>query len=691
MKKLILLLMIFCSLFLSSCVINEPTLNVPKDDTVDDSTQNDDLKNDNTTGDLYTTVSIEEAIEIARSVGEELSEVNLSITGTIASVSNPEYGNMKITDGTHTIGVYGLYGENNVQYKDLEDKPVKGDTITIYGKVHCFNDEPEFKNAVIVSFTHVKAEVDASYVELTIAEAREVAKESNVIINGVVAQITYAFGHVPNGFYVVDETGSIYVYGEDAQSVKVGNTVKLAGTKDYYILEKEINSAQKYGYQGCCQLKDLTLLENSSTNTEFNKSWIQETTVKNIVETSVTENITTNIYKVNALIKKVPGSGFVNYYFYDIDNKTGGYAYTANNGSDFAWLDEFDGKICTVYLSPINCKSTTSGCFYRFIPVLVSYDNYEFNLNDAPDYALTYEVYDQFEKEYDADPMLEVITNVSSELLGFTNVVIEYSSSDADVLEFVQENGKTIFHTKNPGTATVTMKATHNGNVSSKTIDITVKEAQSFETITVAEAIASNDDTIVTVKGVVVSSLVNQTGFYISDSTGIIAVTCSSEALEGISLGNEIVVKGSRIHRKDAGKTHAGQSVIKDAEILINYYGSHKYDTSKFDTTKSLNEVYSLDVNTDYSTTVYVLNAIVVFEGNDHYTNCKLKSPDGAVKLTLYSSSGNQYSWLEEYTGKEVTVELAVCNWNNKTYYTGCVISVTYNGVKTLNNLNFEN
>ena len=36
-------------------------------------------------------------------------------------------------------------------------------------------------------------------------------------------------------------------------------------------------------------------------------------------------------------------------------------------------------------------------------------------------------------------------------------------------------------------------------------------------------------------------------------------------------------------------------------------------------------------------------------------------------------------------------IELAMCNWNSKSYYTGCVISVTKDGVKTNNTLNFTN
>ena len=49
------------------------------------------------------------------------------------------------------------------------------------------------------------------------------------------------------------------------------------------------------------------------------------------------KNITTEIYKVNALVKEKPGSGFTNYYFFDLDGETGSYAYSQASGADFEW------------------------------------------------------------------------------------------------------------------------------------------------------------------------------------------------------------------------------------------------------------------------------------------------------------------------------------------------------------------
>lgn len=108
------------------------------------------------------------------------------------------------------------------------------------------------------------------------------------------------------------------------------------------------------------------------------------------------------------MIKKVPGTGFVNYYIHDLDDKTGSYVYTMCNGSDFAYLDEFDGKICTVYLSPINAKSTDSGCFFRFMPIDVIDEGFVFDLKDTAEFIVEYYGIDQFIDTYTGDPNAQI-------------------------------------------------------------------------------------------------------------------------------------------------------------------------------------------------------------------------------------------------------------------------------------------
>ena len=58
-------------------------------------------------------------------------------------------------------------------------------------------------------------------------------------------------------------------------------------------------------------------------------------------------------------------------------------------------------------------------------------------------------------------------------------------------------------------------------------------------------------------------------------------------------------------------------------------------------------------------------------------------------ELLLYTG-GAQYSWLADYDGQVVSVELAICNWNSKTdKMRGCIVAVTVDGQRIVNTLNF--
>ena len=654
---------------------------------------------DSSIKDGYDCITIVQAIELAKEAGTTGTADKYYVYGIVKKVSNSVYGEMTIEDETGELYVYGVYSsDGSTRYDAMEERPVAGDEVVLCGILKTYNDSPEMDRGYLQIFKHNEVQIDDSnYTEYTVDAARELEATEKVKLTGVVAQITYAFGQVPNGFYLVDNTGSIYVYGsETAGQVKVGNTVTIIGEKTYYVAEKEQSAAEKHGYKGCCQIQSPQLIENDKGNSQFDKSWIEETTVKQIIETEVTENITTNIFKVNSLIKKVEGTGFTNYYFNDIDGYTGSYAYTACSGADFAWLDEFDGKICTVYLSPINCKSTNAGCIYRFVPVLVVDEGYKFDESNAPDYAIEYHAMSQFLSNYESDPATELITTVDSELLGFSGVLLTYTSSNDNVVYFEEVDDKVVFHTKDSGTAVVTITASYTGEGTtgdySKSIkvEINVTVPVEYENITVQEAIDSADGTEVILRGIVVSSLVNQYGFYLQDETGIIAV-CGNEAdIKLLSSGDEVVIKGTKSHKVKDGYTGKGQINVYNAEILVNYYGDNEYSTDKFITGETVEYLYGLDVNEDHSTEVYILEGIIEVVIDGYFTSIKLTSLDGKTKLSLYSSSANQYSFLKPFDGQTVTVEIAPCNWNSKTYYAACVLAVYSGETKVINTLNFN-
>ena len=519
---------------------------------------------------------------------------------------------------------------------------------------------------------------------MPIATARSAAAGQEVKVTGVVARITYANGMKPSGVMLVDNTDSIYVYDSNiASQVKVGNTITIKGTKDFWILDTEMNNAQKFGYKGCNQIASATLISNDGKTSAFSTKGITSTTVKEIMDTPASQDITTKIFKVTALVKKAPGNGFTNYYINDLDGKTGSYVYTQCNGSDFSWLDKFDGKICTVYLTALNAKSSSSGCVWRFLPIDVKDEGFDVSSVNVAEHVVKYYGIPQFLTTYTGDPALELITSVDSDLLKFKGATLKYASDNPNVASVKDD----VLHCLSTGVVKIAVIGTYDGKTYTEMVALKVTINKPAETYpTVADAIAAKVGDKVTVKGIVGPSLVNKTGFYIIDKSGVIAVETTAAVMETIEIGHEVVIEATRgLNTKDKDY---GQTCLKEATIKVNNYGSHAYPTDAFKGDITVKDFYALSINTDYTTHVYTMKATIKLEETAYYTNIMLT--DGSTDVRLYCSSASQYNWLKAFAGKEVTVEIAPCNWNSKNYYTGCVLSViNEDGSKTYNQLNF--
>ena len=626
---------------------------------------------------------------------DEILEGTHTLKGKIISSDgyNAEYNDISVTivvDGYENYPIYCF------QIKKDADKIQVGDTIAVQGTIKNYKgSKVEFERPTLLAYE--KAVVnDSDYQEMSIAEARNAEKGAKVKVTGVVAQITYASGMAPNGIYLVDSTNSIYVYNNEvATSVAVGNTVTIVAEKDWWILEGEVSSAQKHGYNGCNQLTKARVIENDKKISKPDYSWVKESTVKEILDTPFTTDITTTIYKVTALVRRQDGTGFFNFYIDDLDGVTGSYIYTQCNGNDLDWLEPFNGKICTVYLSVINAKSAATGCNWRFKAIEVIDEGFTFDIENASSFSIDYFALPQFEEKYTADPSMELITSVSSSLLNFENVAISYSSSNNDVIYFETVDGKTVMHCGNiRGTATVTITATHNGKSATKTVAVQYAKPQNFDSISVADAIAAADDTTVIVKGIVGPSVVNKSGFYLfgEDGSMIAVLVKNATQFAGLRVGNEIVLTGKREQYINPTKNveRVGQTCIVDAEILVIYYGNHKYSTEKFITDATIKQVYDLNAMEDHSTEVYVLTGKLYIPTSDWET-VSLTDANGN-KISFYHGSPSQYSFLAAYNGQEVTLEVAPCNWNDRAYWRGCAIAIRLpDGTKIVNQLNFEN
>lgn len=652
---------------------------------------------------IYT---IAELIAMMPSDGSVTTE-RYYVRAKIKSIDNAMYGAMTIEDSTGTLSVYGTYSSDGVKrYSELDEKPVEGDTVLLYGTIQNFQSKtPEIKSGWIIEFTKgTPSWSEDDYKEMTIGEAREAAVDSLVKVTGVVSRITFASGMKPNGFIIVGDKSSIYVYDSKiATAVSEGNKITLLAKKTMYIPSKEASSAKKFGYKGACQLVDGHLLSNDESTNDLDLSFAQEKTVKEVIETSPSDNITSLIYHSNALIKRVQNEGqnFVNYYIDDLDGKTGNYVYTACDGKDFAWMDQYDGKICSVYYTALNAKSDSTGVLFRFLPIKIEDKNYQFDKAEAPKFAVEYYGLEQFDTVYSADPSKEMLTSVTSDLLNFGTVTLSYSSNNTDLAYFEKgEDGKVVFHIKSgtEGTATITVTGHLDDQEDfSKTMDIKItKPVDVSSAVKVKAAIDASKGTELLVKGVIGPSLVNQNGFYLIDETGSLAVVMNStDEFNGLQIGQTVYIKGKRdlFASSRSGTPSYFERCMTGCQIVKNEFGNVDYSTASFIKGKTLADLIDLPVTDNYHTAeVYVITAGLKFVATKDFSNAYLK--DGKKEMRLYCrNAATQYQWIKSYVDdtKTYTMEVAVCNWNDKDYFTACLLSITdSNGNKVMNTLNFN-
>lgn len=613
----------------------------------------------------YNTVSLSDAKADFAGSGDIFASYTLKLT--VRSVKDEDEGSLSVFDesGNGYLGMLYMSGSNGsrINFPDFPEAVDEGDIIIVKG-----NLKEDESGKVIVWRAELlfleKAELEAD----TILKIRDFEDGTEVIASGTVAAIAYSGGSSlePCGVILVDSTSSIYVYDKAiAKSVKVGNTITVEGTIGHWVLDNEKANAEKFGYSGSCQIENAALVDNDGKTTDFDKSWIEEISVKELLEIPVTENVTTKLYKVNALVREVQGGGFVNYYFFDIDGETGTYAYTQCNGKDFSWVGEFDGKFCTVYITPLNAKSTDSDCYFRFLPVQVIDEGYKFDTADAPEYAVKYHGITQLKGSYTGDPALNLISEVSSELLGFEGVSISYLSSDESIIKFTKTADGYIMNCPGFGKATVTVVATYGTSEYSETIEIVIEEPAEMPSITPEQAILAAEGEEITVKGIVGPSFVhtNRRGFYIiGEDGGVIAVSFANvDDLKDIAIGNTVFIKGTRAYIKDNTDKEINRHVmIDEAALLANLYGEAQIPENAITEGASLSDIKA----TENTTAIFRVSATVKYQEINQFV--KNYYADGE---TLYSSDAlSQYSFLSPFDGQKVTLLVSVTNWNGKQY-----------------------
>ena len=165
------------------------------------------------------------------------------LTGTISNLKEGDkFGNFDLTDDSGTVYVYGVLstkGGEKQKFQELVSQYgiANGGTITIKANRGSYQDKIEAVNAYFVSYNGQGGPGGDDTTPTDIASIIGADDET-----AVAAENVYVGAITTKGYVATDGKKSIYVYGNAAPTVAVGDIVKFSGTKTTYYGLPEITS-----------------------------------------------------------------------------------------------------------------------------------------------------------------------------------------------------------------------------------------------------------------------------------------------------------------------------------------------------------------------------------------------------------------------------------------------------------------
>lgn len=167
------------------------------------------------------------------------------VTGYITEVVNDKYGNIYIQDATGSVYVYGTLDAegNGANWSSLNIKA--GDIVTVVGPKVSYKGSPQMKNVTVKDHKPVATKTVEEF--LAAPESKEVYYRLTGKVSKI-ANTTYG------NFDIVDETGSVYVYGLlsgwggpskmfESLGLVEGDIVTLVGVRSAYKGTAQVGSA----------------------------------------------------------------------------------------------------------------------------------------------------------------------------------------------------------------------------------------------------------------------------------------------------------------------------------------------------------------------------------------------------------------------------------------------------------------
>ena len=146
---------------------------------------------------------------VAEFLAAEVGEAQYRVTGILTKVAKAEYGNIYVKDATGEMYVYGVGSKGDFEKLGLK----VGDIVTLTGKRGAYNGSPQMAGGQYVSHKPVTTVKAADVAAL--ADDDKTNPANYIMLTGKVSQpASGKFDLETYGnFDLVDETGSIYVYG----------------------------------------------------------------------------------------------------------------------------------------------------------------------------------------------------------------------------------------------------------------------------------------------------------------------------------------------------------------------------------------------------------------------------------------------------------------------------------------------
>ncbi len=511
-------------------------------------------------------------------------------------------------------------------------------------------------------------------VETPIGEIRSLEAGTEVVVTGIVAQHLWSGQATPYkvGFWLVDQTGAIYVYGDNLSNyVEIGNRVSVRGNKFYYIPTTDQGAAVTMNYQGTQQLTTPTLISNDNGNHPIpTEAIIDDVTIAQIRDYPIDTDITGNLYRLKGRVRVVPSSGYTNYYIDDMNRIDTLALYTTSNGKDYMWLDAYDGQVRDMLVAIINAKPQTN--LWRLAPVAV-YDEYVPSELEEAEYAAKRALSD-FGDEYKvdvnfsipvADPLLEGVTR-------------SYTSTDTDKIAITLQGDEyqVSVITEVLGSLTIEVVASYGEAFAEDSKIVTIAYLPEFGGSTIAEARELPDASEVTLQAIIGRFVYKSgtdvpMGAFVIDPTGSILIYNNAAFMPSLSdaaIGNKIAFTGTLTHYVSNVEvadslSYTGDFQIMDITLINNDYGQHPIPSEGI-ASSTIATIAQTPPSNNISGTIFLVEGIIKKVETQYYTTYYVHdAANDEISLNVYSQKqGSEFAWLDDNLDIPVTLYLGVQN-----------------------------